>query len=478
MTNQDRLARTYGGLLHAYPRRYRRARRDEMLSTLLDGAPPDRRWPTLAEASDLVIGGLRCHFQLPRGVAYQVIALLVGMTVGLTFAASASWLAWAGSPEPISVSTATALAHEAMPREPAGGPVSYQDPRSLILGEAAGGYSVAAAPELPRIEFRYPGGDVAEGITMLAAAHERLLAEGWDAQPLDENSASDFWASRGDARMWVGYYATGQDLGVGVVVHGGLPVAVPLAAIIGLLIGLVVGWLWTGWAVRRYQRHAPAARAFMVIVTAPILVIALVTIVVTAGYGISVAFTDGWSWSDPIQIATAMMRAIPTLGLLLGGLLVASVVAARAPEGPEHGQPFTAAQTMRYGARAAASVHLLIAAGFAAILVWYLATLHGTGGDRSGMLTNRYDPKDHVPFGDSPLNPIGALLVPAELSFLIGWLLSPAWLTVSLPLLAVSWRSTGWRTRGLVVVAALTAVALPALVFSPTGSDAATWLAD
>ncbi|MEV1156054.1 hypothetical protein AB0J27_11695 [Micromonospora chokoriensis] len=53
------LERRYLRLLRAYPADYRRARGAEIVGTYLDLAAPDQRWPTLADAADLVRGGLR-----------------------------------------------------------------------------------------------------------------------------------------------------------------------------------------------------------------------------------------------------------------------------------------------------------------------------------------------------------------------------------------------------------------------------------
>jgi hypothetical protein len=46
-------------LLRAYPAWYRRGRSGEMLDTLLQASPPDRKWPSVRDARALVIGGLR-----------------------------------------------------------------------------------------------------------------------------------------------------------------------------------------------------------------------------------------------------------------------------------------------------------------------------------------------------------------------------------------------------------------------------------
>ncbi|MEV4541170.1 hypothetical protein [Micromonospora echinaurantiaca] len=55
----NQLERRYLRLLRAYPADYRRARGAEIVGTYLDLAGPDRRWPSLADAADLLRGGLR-----------------------------------------------------------------------------------------------------------------------------------------------------------------------------------------------------------------------------------------------------------------------------------------------------------------------------------------------------------------------------------------------------------------------------------
>ncbi|MEG3633372.1 hypothetical protein [Micromonospora palythoicola] len=55
----SRLERRYRHLLRAYPTDYRHSRGDEIVGTYLDLADPRRRWPSVADAADLVRGGLR-----------------------------------------------------------------------------------------------------------------------------------------------------------------------------------------------------------------------------------------------------------------------------------------------------------------------------------------------------------------------------------------------------------------------------------
>jgi hypothetical protein len=67
MTPLERRSRL---LLRAYPGWYRRERAGEMLDTLLETSPPNRRWPSARDARALLVGGLRV-----RGVAWCLSVL-------------------------------------------------------------------------------------------------------------------------------------------------------------------------------------------------------------------------------------------------------------------------------------------------------------------------------------------------------------------------------------------------------------------
>ncbi|MDG4796422.1 hypothetical protein [Micromonospora sp. WMMD1082] len=87
------LERRYRRLLRAYPADYRRDRGDEIVGTYLDLAVPGRRWPSPADAADLVRGGLRQRLR-----AAGATDLLPGVRLaGLLALATATFLAgfWA-----------------------------------------------------------------------------------------------------------------------------------------------------------------------------------------------------------------------------------------------------------------------------------------------------------------------------------------------------------------------------------------------
>ncbi|MEO3747131.1 hypothetical protein [Plantactinospora sp. B5E13] len=53
------LERRYRRLLRAYPAGYRQARSGEIVGTYLDLAGPDRRWPSILDTVDVLVGGVR-----------------------------------------------------------------------------------------------------------------------------------------------------------------------------------------------------------------------------------------------------------------------------------------------------------------------------------------------------------------------------------------------------------------------------------
>lgn len=89
--HDGRLELAYRRLLRAYPAGYRRARGDEIVSTLLAAARPGRRRPTIAEAGDLVYHGIRTRVRAMRcGVAAPAAGEAIGLAavVSLTVAAA------------------------------------------------------------------------------------------------------------------------------------------------------------------------------------------------------------------------------------------------------------------------------------------------------------------------------------------------------------------------------------------------------
>ncbi|MGE5829381.1 MAG: hypothetical protein ACM30G_13645 [Micromonosporaceae bacterium] len=88
-----KLERRYRRLLFAYSPSYRQARGDEIVATLLDVAGPGRHTPSLAEAADLIVGGLRQRLALASIAGFDA-GLAVAAPLALTLAAGISAFAW------------------------------------------------------------------------------------------------------------------------------------------------------------------------------------------------------------------------------------------------------------------------------------------------------------------------------------------------------------------------------------------------
>lgn len=87
------LERRYRRLMFAHPPAYRREREDEIVGTLLDVAEDDRRWPTPAEAADLVLNGWRTRVRSATGTTTAglwVESLSLAAVMGVTVVAGVS----------------------------------------------------------------------------------------------------------------------------------------------------------------------------------------------------------------------------------------------------------------------------------------------------------------------------------------------------------------------------------------------------
>ncbi|SCE88497.1 hypothetical protein GA0074695_1883 [Micromonospora viridifaciens] len=89
-TRTTDLERRYLRLLRAYPADYRRLRGAEIVGTYLDLAGPDRRWPSPADAADLVRGGLRQRLRAAGAADFVPGVQLAAVLAFLTAAALAA----------------------------------------------------------------------------------------------------------------------------------------------------------------------------------------------------------------------------------------------------------------------------------------------------------------------------------------------------------------------------------------------------
>ncbi len=467
----DPLERAYRRLLLAYPRHYRRERGTEILTTLLDAARPGQRRPAPRDALDLLLGGLRYRLAIPHGTLPALVATVVALLAALGAAAGTGWTTWrAATPEPDAAS-ARAVVEAAIPLPPAGEPVRYD--RRLDL-TADGAFDPASA----WIGFSYavPASAIPAQVWN---ARERLVAAGWEAGPVrDDRGLVSFWAARGDRVVHIGGYpdAPGATEPLWANVHGRAPGWFTLAVLAATFAGAAAGWLAAGWALRRARRPdgrlRPAVTAF-----GGLGVLAGVPVVFSAVYhGVAAATAGGWSTMDGLFPLVALAGAQP-FGLFAGTWLLTAAVAATLPSRPSRGVP-----PWRLGLWAAAAAHFAFAAAWCLVVGLYLARLAQSGGDRQGMLGGVYDPKELVPFGVGAMNPFTWAYGLVSILFLLGFLASPGLLGVSVPLLVATRRTaaaaagrTAWR---VLLVAAVTALALPVAAATPLGRDALTWWLD
>jgi hypothetical protein len=90
--NEATLERRYRRLLRWYPSSFRNDNEDELLGVLMTDARDGQRWPSAAEAADMLRGALRMRFRLPRPGAesrgwtdaWAVFSVLVPVFVLLT----------------------------------------------------------------------------------------------------------------------------------------------------------------------------------------------------------------------------------------------------------------------------------------------------------------------------------------------------------------------------------------------------------
>ncbi|MEH1128895.1 hypothetical protein [Micromonospora sp. CPCC 206061] len=472
----DGLRRWYRWLLLAYPRWYRRERGAEMLTTLLDAARPGQRRPDPRDALDLLLRGGRRRFAVPRGPAYPahlVYAVAVAAFAGLAAAAIAGQLAWpvaAPAPQPVA---AQAAADTAMPLPASGPPGRYDDPLALNYGVETGPRALRQGSA--RLEYNYVAPADRPVTAVVEQAHARMAAAGWQVRTLQHgHHVAEFWASDGGQVVHVrGYFALSTVDPVTVWVYSQADRwMTPLVGGAGCA-GLAAGWLLAVWTLRRFWLHGLRGRLVAVLFAAPGLLGVGVSLLAGAYEGLVVGLEDGWAPNDSLFAAAAFAEAGPLAGIAVAGLALASVVLALpARSGPP--SPGTRERLWRYGLWSLTSVHLAFAAAWGLVVALFLA--HGQ------RLLDANGPMDLIPFGYHPMNPFMWLYATLALLYLFGFLASPALLSVSVPLLVTGRRvarAAGLRTAWLaLLVAAVSAVALPIAMSTPLGHDAMTWWLD
>jgi len=170
VTGADRLARHYRRLLWAYPRRYRRERGAELVTTLLDDATPGQLRPTVAEARDLVAGGLRARLRPPRHPFARLVAAQVALYAGVLGAAAGVLLS--GYPGPPDGAAAVAAATIAVPERPLARPGPAVACDMICPGPAGDGAAAYRRPwdhtDTVLVGYRVPAAQLSTVVTRAA----------------------------------------------------------------------------------------------------------------------------------------------------------------------------------------------------------------------------------------------------------------------------------------------------------------------
>lgn len=252
--------RAFHALIRIYPPG---SRRTELLDTIYAMTRPARRWPTPAEAYDLVVNGLRARLGRPASRMIVLTSLLIALAAASVGAGLGGFLAVRANHRPLPTGAdATALTNLVFPGQVVR---TDGDSRPVVRQRDLEGVEYGYTEYL--VEQTGDRGDVAGYTT---AARDRLSAAGWgitaqEITPVVSSSGrtfSTFTATRDGLtlRFSDGFYG---DLtpalpdGQASFTIWRVTPALRAAATAGALVGAVFGWLLTCWASRRLERHAP-----------------------------------------------------------------------------------------------------------------------------------------------------------------------------------------------------------------------------
>lgn len=326
------LARRYRRLLWTYPPGIRR---EELLFTLLECAPPHRSRPTLREVLNLLRHGFRAQLGRPASTAVVVFAILVALAGGFVGAAGASRLSWEFAPALPAGAQSRALADTVFPGLTVWGGgdaelfVPTGDGEDIQYGFAD--YWVEHTPATRDLRT------YAEGV------RDRLSTAGWQLRsdiryddmpeavtPVDTVS---FWATRPGIVLnftdafWGDRASHDSDGAAAFTLSRSEPAAARGAAVGGALLGALLGWLLTGWVSRRTAGRPRASLLVGGLTTAALTLLLPAT---TNAVQVLVAPQDGpsttpfWSGLGHPGASPAVVAGILAVAALLVGVLSGS----------------------------------------------------------------------------------------------------------------------------------------------------------
>ncbi|MFG1989996.1 hypothetical protein ACGFJ7_08450 [Actinoplanes sp. NPDC048988] len=313
--HSQQLGARYRVLLRAYPKG---RRREELLDTLLEGAPADRRRPSGREVVNLLRHGLRARLGRPGSKGVVAVAVLVALIGGFAGAAGTARVAWELAPEYPSGAALDAIAATVFPgvranAEPDRGglftDVSERGTADLLLWghtEDFGFSGVTIYPDKWFIPSDYR--------LWTVEAQERLVKEGW--QVGDAEITGPTWTATGEIDDTGRTFSATRD-GLAIKVESMtdvvdtpagsfyvtarldrlVPGFVGPAGALGLVAGALIGWLVAGWASRRTEFARAAPRAVTLLSS----VVALVLLLPQALVGLAALISEMLSNGPPIR---------------------------------------------------------------------------------------------------------------------------------------------------------------------------------
>ena len=331
-TVDARLVRAYRRLLRAYPPG---SRRDELLDTLVECAPPGRRRPTLREVANLVRHGSRARLGRPKSQGIVVLALFVALAGGFLGAGATNGLGWRAVRPLPGGAEAAEINETVFPGltvwgggDVAADIVSQGDGEGIEYGYAVSWVKHTAATR-----------DVA---AYTAGVRARLEAAGWTVTsvnpPLDQTDvvgadpgdrSEGFTATRGPLGLrFSDYYWPGRpqydgDGNATYFLWQRPPSWLAGVTWLGFLPGAFLAWLLTAWASRRLQTSRTMSALATIAAVLAVLCVVPFTLLALTGGDQPADESAAVSWQGLAHVAAG--AAVP-FGVLAGLILLAAAV--------------------------------------------------------------------------------------------------------------------------------------------------------
>ena len=266
-SDRARLARRYRRLLLTYPRSYRRRHGAEIVTTLLDAAPPGRLRPSRVEAVDLLTGGIRFRFRV-WGTAGLLAAIAAATFAAVSLGAFGSYLGWQTAPRLPSDAEVLRMLQPALPPGASAQPQrwdfifddnpQYTDPRWIYLVGGTDDYQAGKV----FFQFAYPNDQRAQQV--VAGVDEEMRTAGWQPVAKQMSGCCPETALHRDGWLVEAFsegYLDESHYGLQIAVSRTTPAAVLPLTTAGLLAGGLAGWLIAAWVFRRIRGFSATRRA-------------------------------------------------------------------------------------------------------------------------------------------------------------------------------------------------------------------------